>query len=156
MSKAEDAKKMFLDGANCAQAVLATFANECEISPELAMKMASGFGAGMGRMREVCGAVSGMFLVANLKYGYHDIFADNHKSCKDATYDMIQDLGERFKKEAGSIICRELLQLPKAQKDSPVSEERSTQYYTRRPCAEMVRIAAEITAQFLAEKEASQ
>lgn len=148
MSKPEEAKAQFLEGANCAQAVVHVFAETCGIDTELGLRMASGFGAGMGRMREVCGAVSGMFLVANLKYGYADI---HNKELKDAHYQRIQTLGERFKAEAGSIICGELLKLPKKQPESPISESRTATYYTRRPCAEMVALATRIMETYLEE-----
>ena len=67
--KAEQARQLFLSGANCAQAVLGAFHRECGLDFDAAMRLASGFGGGMGRLREVCGAVSGMFLVANLRRG---------------------------------------------------------------------------------------
>ena len=83
MSKAEEAEALFKSGANCAQAVLGAFCGECGLDRETALKLASGFGAGMGRMREVCGAVSAMFIVANLKYGNSDL---SDKRAKDAHY----------------------------------------------------------------------
>ena len=106
MSKADLARDYFLKGANCAQAIACAFADECGQSPEMMAKLASGFGAGMGRMREVCGAVSGMVLVADLLKGPTDL-AD--KAGKDAQYTLIQDLANQFKAQTGSIICRELL-----------------------------------------------
>ena len=82
-NKSELAKEYFLSGANCAQAVLCAFAGECGLSEESAMRMASGFGGGMGRMREVCGAVSGMILVANILRGNSDV---KDKAAKDKHY----------------------------------------------------------------------
>ena len=141
MSKKEKAMNLFKAGANCSQAVVGAFAEECGITIEEAMKLASGFGAGMGRMREVCGAVSGMVIVANLLYGSADL---QDKKAKDEHYALIQKLADEFKKINSSIICRELLNLNKNENTSPVSEARTETYYKKRPCVELVGIAAEI------------
>ena len=141
MSKKDEAMSLFKLGANCSQAVLGAFAKECNLSYDEAMKLASGFGAGMGRMREVCGAVSAMVLVANLKYGSADL---SDKAAKDEHYKLIQKLAEEFKRENGSIVCRELLGLAKNENTSPISEARTESYYKKRPCAELVGMAAEI------------
>lgn len=141
MSKKEKAMDLFKAGANCSQAVVGAFAEECGITIEEAMKLASGFGAGMGRMREVCGAVSGMVIVANLLYGSADL---QDKKAKDEHYALIQKLADEFKKINSSIICRELLNLNKNENTSPVSEARTETYYKKRPCVELVGIAAEI------------
>lgn len=148
MTKSEEAAALFRSGANCAQAVLGAFHQECGLDRESAFRLASGFGAGMGRMREVCGAVSAMVLVANLKFGNPDP-AD--KQAKDAHYARIQTLCERFRVETGSIICRELLGLTEKRPDSPVSEARTAEYYRKRPCVEMVALAARILEEFLRE-----
>lgn len=141
MTKSELARNYFLKGANCAQAVLCAFASECGLDEEQAMRIASGFGGGMGRMREVCGAVSGMILVADHLCGYTS-FTD--KEAKDAHYALIQQLAGSFRQENGSIICRELLGLESRGADTPVSEARSETYYQKRPCAELVALAASI------------
>ena len=141
MSKKEKAMVLFKAGANCSQAVVGAFAEECGITIEEAMKLASGFGAGMGRMREVCGAVSGMVIVANLLYGSADL---QDKKAKDEHYALIQKLADEFKKINSSIICRELLNLNKNENTSPVSEARTETYYKKRPCVELVGIAVEI------------
>lgn len=138
-SKAEIAKNLFCAGANCAQAVFGAFAEECGFTQEEAFRIASGFGGGMARQREVCGAVSGMILVLNCQYG-NDNIAD--KAAKDAHYARVQAICERFRQEAGSIICRDLLGLAEDQKDKPQSEERTAAYYKKRPCAELVALAA--------------
>ena len=138
-SKAEIAKNLFCTGANCAQAVFGAFAEECGFTQEEAFRIASGFGGGMARQREVCGAVSGMILVLNCQYGSNNI-AD--KAAKDAHYARVQAICERFRQEAGSIICRDLLGLAEDQKDKPQSEERTAAYYKKRPCAELVALAA--------------
>ena len=141
MSKKDEAMALFKSGANCSQAVLGAFAEECGLSQSEAMRLASGFGAGMGRMREVCGAVSAMVLVANLKYGSDDL---QDKKAKDDHYTLIQKLADEFKKENGSIVCRELLNLAKNENTSPISEARTENYYKKRPCVELVGMAAEI------------
>ncbi len=141
MSKSIDAKKLFEEGYNCAQAVVAAFCDELNISKEDALKMASSFGGGMGRMREVCGAVSGMFMVAGFKEGYAD---PQDSQAKKEHYELIQKMAAEFSKENGSIICRELLGLEKDKENSPVPSARSKEYYKKRPCAELVALAAEI------------
>ncbi len=146
MSKSEEARNYFQCGANCAQAVLCAFAKECGIDQDTALRLASGFGGGMGRMREVCGAVSGMFMAAGLLKGNADL---SDKAAKDADYARIQKLAERFRAENGSIVCRELLGLPPKQSDSPVSEPRTPQYYKKRPCADLVACAAAIAEEEL-------
>lgn len=143
-NKSELAREYFLNGANCAQAVLCAFAPECNLSEESAMRIASGFGGGMGRMREVCGAVSAMVLVANILYGNAD---GRDKAAKDKHYALIQHLAAQFREKNGSIICRELLGLSEAGPDKPVSEERTQSYYQKRPCAELVALAAGILEQ---------
>ena len=149
MSKSEEAKALFQSGANCAQAVVGAFHKECGIDYETALRLSSGFGGGMGRLREVCGAVSGMFMVASLKRGYSEL---NDKTVKDKHYALIQKLAECFKTETGSIVCRELLRLSSKQADTPVSEARTQDYYAKRPCAEMVALAAKIIDNALKEQ----
>ena len=146
MNKSEKAKSLFMEGANCAQAVCGAFAAECGISEEQALVISSGFGGGVGRMREVCGAVSGMVLVLNMIYGSGDL---SDKSAKDGQYARIQEVADSFKKECGSIVCRELLGLEKKASTPPESEARTPEYYKKRPCADMVALAAEILEKYL-------
>ena len=142
ISRADLAEKYFKEGANCSQAVLAAFADKLNISTDFAMKLASGFGGGVGRMREVCGAFSGIVLIENLQNGFTD---HSDKEAKDACYARIQQLAEKFKQESGgnSIICRELLDGSNAASGGR-SETRTENYYKKRPCVELVRIAAKI------------
>lgn len=140
-NKGKKARELFLSGANCAQSVLGAYAEECGLDEETALRLASGFGAGMGRMREVCGAVSGMFMAFDLLRGYSDL---TDKAAKDAHYARIQQLAQEFRQENGSIICRELLGLAPRQTTSPISEKRSDEYYKKRPCADLVALAATI------------
>ena len=147
--KAQRAKALFLEGYNCAQAVAGAFAPEMGLSVDAAARLASGFGGGMGRMREVCGAVSGMTLAASALRGYNDPKAGPEKT---DTYAMIQELAGRFRAENGSIICRELLGLRAGQQDAPAPSARTKAYYAGRPCAEIVASAAEILQQMLEEQ----
>lgn len=107
---------------------------------ETALKLSSSFGGGMGRLREVCGAVTGMFMVAGILYGYSD---PKDSEAKAEHYELIQALAAKFREDNGSIICRELLGLPDGA-DSPIPEERTEDYYARRPCSELVVHAAKI------------
>lgn len=142
----EKAKSLFESGYNCCQAVLCAYADELGLDETTALKIASSFGGGMGRLREVCGAVSGMFMVCGLRDGYTNIDGVNAHEEKMSHYERIQELARKFINENGSIICRELLGLaPKKSSldmDSPVPEKRSDEYYKKRPCAELVAMAA--------------
>lgn len=139
------AGELFAKGYNCSQAVLLVFAEDAGLSQETAAKLSSSFGGGMGRLREVCGAVSGMFMTAGLLAGCSD--PEDHAE-KTAHYKRIQELAERFKSYTGSIVCRELLGLKKEGADSHVPEKRTEEYYKKRPCRELVEIAAKITAEY--------
>ncbi len=138
---AEDA---FREGYNCCQAVAAAFSDRIGLPLELAVKLVSGFGAGMSRLREVCGAVSGMTFVANALCGYSDPKAAEEKA---AHYARIQKLAEKFREETGSIVCRELLGLPAGAVSASTPEKRTADYYKKRPCPKLVRLAAEILAE---------
>ena len=144
------AEELFRKGYNCSQAVFAAFCDETGMEFETALKLASSFGGGMGRMREVCGAVSGMFLVIGTLYGYSDPM---DKTAKAEHYKLVQALAEEFKSENNSIICRELLK-PAANSDSAAPEDRTEAYYKKRPCAELVRQAAEIVEEYILNKNA--
>lgn len=145
MDKSEKAKELFKQGYNCAQAVVGAYAEELGIDMETAMKLASSFGGGMGRLREVCGAVSGMFMVAGIKYGYSSPEASLEKT---EHYKKIQELAAEFSESNGSIICRELLGL-RAGKDSHVPDERTEKYYKARPCVELVGDAVAILEEYI-------
>ena len=139
---ADKAVQLFKEGYNCSQAVFAAFAEDYGIDRELALRLSSSFGGGMGRMREVCGAVSGMFLTAGLETGSAD---GPDREGKAANYAEVQALADKFRKENGSIICRELLGLGQdGGQTSHVPEKRTGEYYKKRPCVELVRCAAEI------------
>lgn len=143
----EIAKSLFLEGYNCAQAVFAAFCDVTHIDKNLALQLSSSMGGGMGRLREVCGAVSGMFLVTGALYGYDD---PKDASAKNAHYARIQELAAAFQKENGSIVCRELLGLDH-KSDGPVASDRTKEYYQKRPCVELVVCAARIMDRYIAE-----
>lgn len=148
INHAEKAKSLFESGYNCCQAVLCAYADELGLDETTALKIASSFGGGMGRLREVCGAVSSMFAIAGLKCGYS---TPNDDEIKAKHYELIQKLAEKFKEKYGTIICRELLELPDGA-DSPVPSKRTDEYYKTRPCEEFVAFAAEIIEQELIKK----
>ena len=135
---------LFLEGYNCAQAVAVAFTDLTGMDKHLAAKMASPFGGGMGRMREVCGAISGMYMVLGALYGYDNSDADDHKK---ELYKQVQALAESFKAENGSIICREILKNPPS---DPNPSPRTAEYYAKRPCCKMVMTAAKLLDEFIA------
>ena len=136
----EKAADNFRDGYNCAQSVLLAFADKVGLENEEALRLASSFGGGMGRLREVCGAVSAMFMIAGILKGYtepnNDVVKANH-------YKLIQDLAAEFKSKHGTIICRELLGLDGTE-FSPIPSVRTEEYYKERPCEVFIRCVAKI------------
>ena len=147
MTRREKAENLFLEGYNCSQAVLIAFEDLHGLDRETAAKLASSFGGGMGRLREVCGSVSGMFMAAGLLYGYDDPKAKEEKA---EHYTRIQKLAEDFSAKNGSIVCRELLGLAE-KKQEPAPEARTAEYYKKRPCKELVGIATEIMENYMKE-----
>ena len=160
------AKRYFLKGYNCAQAVFLSFNDRLGFDERVAMKLSSSFGGGMGRMREVCGAVSGMFMVLGILHGY-DANAPTAKQDKQTHYAHVQELARRFRGEVGSIECRELLeghiakgsepddaQTQAMRSTDPTPTPRSEEYYQKRPCGELVCLAARLLEQYLRELEA--
>lgn len=147
-NRVQKAKELFKSGYNCSQAVLGVFCEELGLDFETAMKIASSFGGGMGRMREVCGTVSGMFMAAGLAFaGSNDTPVQ-----KGEHYKRIQELAQRFKDKNGSIICRELLQ--GVETTTGVNPEpRTENYYKKRPCVELVGDSVEIFERFLKESK---
>ena len=143
------AKELFEQGYSCSQAIFAAFADETGVELETALKISSSFGGGMGRLREVCGAVSGMFLVVGAKYGYTD---PKDKVAKDEHYRLIQSLAKEFKSREGTIICRELLGR-EAGWDNPKSDERIRDYYNARPCTRFVVEAAMILDEYILKRK---
>lgn len=140
MNKAELAEKNFNEGCNCCQAVVLAYAEEMGLTEKEALRIGSLFGGGFGRLREVCGAVSGMTMVAGYMKGYDDLTDAQAK--KDA-YALERTLIDLFTKKYKSAICRDILALAEKEKAGDPSE-RTAQYYAERPCGGCVRTAAEI------------
>lgn len=147
MTKGEIAKKYFECGKNCSQAVALAFCPEMGLSEEIVERQTIGFGGGMGRMREVCGGVSGMFMAIGLFFGYDE---PDDAQAKKELYSYVRALADKFKESEGSIICRELLAGVKTQ-PGPDPEPRNTADYKKRPCPELVAYAAQLTEDFLNE-----
>lgn len=143
---AQRAMDLFLEGYNCAQSLVGAFYQDIGLDWEQAMRLSSSFGGGMGRLREVCGAVSGMFMVIGLLQGY-----TSPKNTKEKTeqYTRVQELAHRFRKHNTSIICREMLGI--SGEESPTPSNRTAEYYKKRPCMQIVGSAAQILVDYLAE-----
>ena len=145
MDHGTKAAELFLSGYNCAQAVAVAFHGELGLTESQAAKMASAFGGGMGRMREVCGAVSGMLMVLSQLYGY-DTPGDDVS--KKQLYGEVQELAGKFREANGSIVCREILKNPPS---DPNPTPRTAEFYAKRPCAKMVMTAARLMEAFMEE-----
>lgn len=139
--KGEIAKKYFLQGFNCCQAVVLAFKDELKLPEEEIKKITIGFGGGLARQRLTCGAVSGMAMVLGaLKSDGQD---------KAAAYAMIKNACDDFKAETGSIICAEMLSGEILKDKSTVPEARTPEYYKKRPCADLCYLAAEIAEKYV-------
>jgi C_GCAxxG_C_C family probable redox protein len=148
MNHEEKARELFYAGYNCAQAVFCAYAEDMGLDVETAARLASSFGGGLGRLREVCGAVSGALMALGYLRGYSD---PEDAAAKSAHYARVRELAERFREKNGTILCRELL------KDVPVTpggepEKRTPEYYASRPCLRLVGEAAAILDDLLAEE----
>lgn len=149
--RADLARQNFLEGYNCAQSVVLAFEDVLAkdgIDRQTAARLSSPFGGGMGRMREVCGTVSGMLMLLGLVDGYDDAEAYDEKA---ELYERVQSLARVFREQNGSIVCRELLELPEGP-DEPTPEQRSTKYYHKRPCAELCACSARILQEYLVQR----
>lgn len=140
MSKGEIAKQHFCEGFNCAQAVAVSFADEMNMDADMVKRLTIGFGGGVGRMREVCGCVCAMAFVISALY------------CEDKAdvYKRVQEVSNTFRQENGSVVCRELLGLDIKGADNPTPEPRTKEYYKKRPCPELVEMAADILEEYIA------
>ena len=137
MNHAEKARELFLSGCSCSQALVGAFADDLGLEQDTALRLASSFGGGMGGMRETCGAVTGLLMVAGLKWGYSET---GNLDKKTAHYARVRSLVEQFKSEHTSIVCRELLaHLGELKKDPSA---RTAEYYKVRPCVRFVETAA--------------
>ena len=148
ISRKEKAMQLFTEGYNCSQSVVLAFADMLPEDEKTLAMMSSSFGGGLGRMREVCGAVSGMAIVIGFLCGSYD--PADHEA-KSAHYARVQALARSFEEANGSIVCRELLGIS-SQHDAPVSPARDAAFYKKRPCKELVGMAAEILDNYLTEE----
>ena len=148
MSKQGDAAyAWFLKGYNCSQSVVAAFAPQLGLTEEMALRLSAGFGAGIGRMREVCGAFCGVVTVLSM------VYADpTDPKDKSRMYALVQQAAEQYRsRNGGSIICRELLAKAGAvPAGGTAAEERTAEYYKKRPCPELCRLCADLCAEFIA------
>ena len=138
------AAELFANGYNCAQAIAVAFSDVTGLSQQMSAKLISSFGGGMGRMREVCGAVSGMLMVAGILYGYD---APNQEA-QMAHYGRVQELAGKFREQASSIVCREILKNPPS---DPKPTPRTEEFYKQRPCVRLVILAAQILDEYIAQ-----
>lgn len=138
------AAELFVNGYNCAQAIAVAFCDVTGLDEKTAAKMISSFGGGMGRMREVCGAVSGMLFVAGTLYGYDA----PDQTAQMTHYARVQELAGKFRETAGSIVCREILKNPPS---DPKPTPRTEEFYKVRPCARLVFLAAQILDEYIAQ-----
>lgn len=141
----EQARALFLEGYNCSQSVVCAFCEELGMERGQALRMASSFGGGMGRLREVCGCVSGMLIIVGYLYGYDDPKVYDGKK---ELYARVQKLAGKFTEANGSIICRELLGL-EGKDTSHIPSRRTDEYYKKRPCPDLVAFTAEMLAEYI-------
>lgn len=142
----------FMQGYGCSQSVVMAFADMYGLDEIMAARLAAGFGGGVGRMRMMCGAVSGIVMLAGLECGQT---RGDDREGKAHCYEVVQELLARFKERNGSIICKELLQMNGcvAATDTHQPDERNAEYYRKRPCVRKVESAARVFAEFLSDRE---
>lgn len=143
------AKEFFNNGYNCSQSVAMAYADITDLSEEMVAKITASFGGGMGRLREVCGAVSGMAFLAGF---ISPCPTADDSEAKKQNYALVQHFAEQFRQQNGNIVCRALLGLDRP-KDEPTPSARTAEYYKKRPCAEYVYDAALIVGEYLANTE---
>ena len=148
MTRKEKARNLFLNGANCSQAVIAAFSDITGLDEESSLLISSSFGGGMGHLGEVCGALSGAFMVVGLMFGYG-------KNCsaeeKNSHYALIREMGEAFKKEYGTYLCRDLLK-GLGEKKYPLPQKENIENYKARPCLIFVEKAVDILEEIISSK----
>ncbi len=137
---------LFKEGYNCSQSVVVAYADLYGFTREQALHMSASFGGGIGRMRETCGAACGMFLLAGLE---KCAIEGKDREGKAANYALVQQLAEQFKAETGTLRCRDLLGLSSKTPVVSTPEERTPQYYAKRPCVKMIELAATIWGNYL-------
>ncbi len=144
MDHTKRAEELFMSGYNCAQSVFGAFSDVMGMDEKTALKISSAFGGGMGRLREVCGTCTGMFMVISVLYGYDTV----NDELKKELYRKVQELAGKFKDEYGTIVCRELLKGLAVTSDY-VPSPRTAEYYKIRPCVKFVSCAARLTEEFI-------
>ena len=144
--RTDKAVELFKNGFNCSQAVFAAFAGEFGMDEETALKVSAGLGGGVGRSREVCGAVSGAAMLVGFKYG---AITGDDAEAKANCYAVVQEIIAEFKKTNPSIVCRELLALNEGDNTNPTPEARTEIYYKKRPCVQLVEDAARAVEKIL-------
>ncbi|RHJ91419.1 C-GCAxxG-C-C family protein [Parabacteroides bouchesdurhonensis] len=144
--RVKQATENFAAGYNCAQSVFLTYADIFEMDLDMAKKMSVSFGGGMGRMREVCGTISAMSMLAGFKYPVLDV---HDKEARTRNYAMVQKMAALFKEKHETIICRQLLPAAAAASTEPTPEERTSEYYAKRPCSKYIEDAARIAGRML-------
>lgn len=141
MSKVVEAVDCFKKGFNCSQAIFSTYCEQLGLDPELGLKVSCGFGAGMGRLGETCGAVSGAYLLIGLKYG--KVRQDDYQA-KGKTYELVYKFAGKFEQKNKSTKCRELLGLDLLTADKNTAAEKFVTI-----CPQLVHDAAEIIEELL-------
>ena len=139
-SRVKDAVDLFMSGYNCSQSVFVAYSDLFGMEREQALRLSCSMGGGMGRMREVCGTVSAMAMVAGLVCGNTD---PKDQKAKTENYATVRRMADAFKARHQTITCREILGIRAAEK-SAAPQERTAEYYRTRPCARMVETAAQI------------
>jgi C_GCAxxG_C_C family probable redox protein len=148
VSKAQEARRLNEEGYNCCMSVVKPFIMEMDVDQDQIIRIASSLGGGLGYLREVCGAVSGMALVLGLKYGYlHGFKDEDDKKAKARHYALVKQLGERFKESAGALTCRDLLHLDENDVVIPGYEN------MEKPCSRLVETAAQILSDYILTRE---
>lgn len=145
MKRKDLAIENFKKGYNCSQSVVLAFSDLVDIDEKSLLKLSSSFGGGMGRLREVCGALSGCFIILGLLYGYENPETGDVKA---KLYSRIQELGLRFEKDNNTMICRELLNLKEKHSDSKPAQ-RTSDFYKNRPCEKLIGYATEILEEYV-------
>lgn len=147
MTKAQKAKELFLQGYNCAQSSFGAFAEDYGVDFNTAVALSAGLGGGIGRLRETCGAVTGAVLAVSLAMGSFDL---NNPNAKTAVYEEARRVVELFESKTGTIVCADMLGVSR-RSEPATAQPRNTEYYRKRPCAELVFIAAEAAEKIIGE-----
>lgn len=147
----EKALSLFMEGYNCSQSVFMAFADRFGIDEDTAKRISAGLGGGVGRQREVCGAVSGAVMVIG---SIRAAESGDDSDGKKANYELVREFCDSFReRHGGTIICREMLKIMADKKESATPDERNAEYYAKRPCARAVYDAAEILEEMIEKYE---